>query len=73
VTLPPPGSAAQVIRQEQQSVLHKDGPKTEIEYRLAWAKTYLKGMGLLDNSTHAVFGLRQRSAAQSSKLTSIRC
>jgi restriction system protein len=31
---------------EQQSVLHKDGPSTEIEYRLAWGRTYLKGMGL---------------------------
>lgn len=41
--------------EEQQAVLHKDGPKSEIEYRLAWAKTYLKGMGLLDNSTRGVW------------------
>ncbi len=26
-----------------QSVPHGDGPQTEIEYRLAWARTYLKG------------------------------
>lgn len=25
--------------EEQQSVLHGDGPQTEIEYRLAWART----------------------------------
>ena len=28
----------------QQAVLHGDGPGTEIAYRLAWARTYLKGM-----------------------------
>ncbi|MGH3155657.1 MAG: winged helix-turn-helix domain-containing protein [Streptosporangiaceae bacterium] len=26
----------------QQAVLHNDGPETEIGYRLAWARTYLK-------------------------------
>ncbi len=26
----------------QQSILHGDGPQTEIRYRLAWARTYLK-------------------------------
>jgi restriction system protein len=49
--------------EEQQSVLHKDGPKTEIEYRLAWAKTYLKGMGLLDNSTRGVWATTERGRA----------
>lgn len=39
----------------QQSVLHGDGPQTEIEYRLAWARTYLKGMGLLDNSARGIW------------------
>jgi restriction system protein len=42
---------------EQQAVLHGDGPNTEIEYRLAWARTYLKGMGLLTNSKRAVWSL----------------
>lgn len=41
----------------QQAVLHKDGPSTEIEYRLAWARTYLKGMGLADNSQRGVWSL----------------
>ncbi len=35
--------------EEQRSVLHNDGPKTEIEYRVDWARTYLKGMGLAEN------------------------
>jgi restriction system protein len=43
--------------EEQQAVLHNDGPRTEIEYRLAWARTYLKGMGALDNSERAVWSV----------------
>ncbi|NLE81225.1 MAG: restriction endonuclease [Rhodococcus sp.] len=40
-----------------QGVLHGDGPSTEIEYRLAWARTYLKGMGLLTNSRRGVWSV----------------
>ncbi|OSC26732.1 restriction endonuclease [Mycobacterium vulneris] len=40
---------------EQQNVLHGDGPQTEIRYRLAWARTYLKGLGLLTNSQRGVW------------------
>jgi restriction system protein len=43
--------------EEQQAVLHNDGPKTEIEYRLAWGRTYLKGMGLATNSERGVWSL----------------
>lgn len=51
-----------VIKQQgfsdaQQVVLHNDGPETEIGYRLAWARTYLKGMGLLTNSTRGIWAL----------------
>jgi restriction system protein len=46
--------------EEQQSVLHGDGPRTQIEYRLAWSRTYLKGMGLLDNSARGVWALTDR-------------
>jgi restriction system protein len=31
--------------EEQQAVPHGDGPQGQIEYRLAWARTYVKGMG----------------------------
>lgn len=41
----------------QQALLHGDGPQTEIEYRLAWARTYLKMMGLADNSGRGVWTL----------------
>src|SRR5450759_2836480 len=43
--------------EDQQAVLHNDGPQTEIEYRLAWARTHLKGMGLLTNSKRGVWTL----------------
>jgi restriction system protein len=43
--------------EEQQAVLHGDGPGTEIAYRLAWARSYLKGMGLAENSRRGVWSL----------------
>jgi restriction system protein len=46
---------------EVQSVLHGDGPMTEVQYRLAWARTYLKGMWAADEqSTWRVVGYRTR-------------
>lgn len=39
----------------QMAVLHKDGPRSEIEYRLAWARTYLKGMGALTNPSRGTW------------------
>ncbi|WP_165485683.1 winged helix-turn-helix domain-containing protein [Protofrankia symbiont of Coriaria ruscifolia] len=42
---------------EQRGQLHGDGPRTEIEYRLAWARTHLKMMGLVDNSSRGVWTL----------------
>jgi restriction endonuclease Mrr len=47
----------------QQAVLHNDGPETEIGYRLAWARTYLKGMGLLTNSARGVWALTDDGTA----------
>jgi restriction system protein len=47
----------------QQAVLHNNGPETEIGYRLAWARTYLKGMGLLTNSARAVWALTDEGTA----------
>lgn len=55
---------AQVMKREnftveQQERLHKDGPSSEIEYRLAWARTYLKGMGLAENSQRGIWSLTE--------------
>ncbi|WP_250214149.1 winged helix-turn-helix domain-containing protein [Acrocarpospora catenulata] len=45
--------------EEQQAVPHGDGPTTELEYRLAWARSHLKGMGLTVNSARAVWSLTE--------------
>ena len=39
------------------SELHSDGPQTELEYRLAWARSYLKLRGLITNSARGVWTL----------------
>lgn len=43
--------------EEDQAIPHGDGPQTEIEYRLAWARTWLKGMGLATNSKQGIWSL----------------
>jgi restriction system protein len=42
---------------EDVAQLHKDGPSTELQYRLAWARTYLKAYGMIDNSRRGVWVL----------------
>ncbi len=43
----------------QQSILHGDGPLTETEYRLAWARTSLKRIGALNNSARGVWAVTE--------------
>jgi restriction system protein len=43
--------------EEQQALLHGEGPRTELEYRLAWARTLLGWMGALENSARGVWSL----------------
>jgi restriction system protein len=50
----------EAFTEEQQAVLHGDGPQSQIEYRLAWARSYLKGMGLLDNSARGIWTLTEK-------------
>lgn len=47
------------LPEEQREVLHNPerGTGTEVEYRLAWTKTYLKKYGVLDNSSRGVWAL----------------
>jgi restriction system protein len=45
--------------EEQLQRLHRNGPETEIEYRLAWARTYLKFGGAIDNSRRGVWALQE--------------
>lgn len=51
------------LSDDQQAVLHHDGPGTELGYRLAWARTYLKGMGLLTNSARGVWTMTEEGIA----------
>ncbi len=44
------------LSDDEMSVVHK-GNLTVFSYRLAWARTYLKNYGLIDNSTRGVWSL----------------
>ncbi len=47
------------LTNEQLDVLHNPerGGQTEVEYRLAWSRTYLKKYGILENSSRGVWAL----------------
>jgi restriction system protein len=47
------------LSDEQLEVIHdpERGSQTEVEYRLAWARTYLKRYGVMDNSSRGVWAL----------------
>jgi len=45
--------------EEQLAVLHRDGPVSEINYRMAWARSYLKAAGALENSARGVWALTE--------------
>jgi restriction system protein len=46
--------ATEGFTDEQLGVPSNDGRRGMIEYRLAWARSYLKGMGLLDKVWNAL-------------------
>ena len=39
------------------AVPHGDSAMSEVEYRFAWARTYLKKVGAIDNSSRGVWAL----------------
>ncbi len=45
--------------EEQQSILHKDGPQTEIGYRMGWARTYLKTYGVIESPQRGLWSLTE--------------
>lgn len=47
------------LSDEQLEILHnpEKGGQTEVEYRLAWTRTYLKKYGVLENSSRGVWAL----------------
>ena len=40
-------------------VLHNEGPQTEVEYRAAWARTYLRMIDAVDNPSRGVWTITQ--------------
>lgn len=47
------------LSDDQLEIIHdpERGSQTEVEYRLAWARTYLKRYGVIDNSSRGVWSL----------------
>lgn len=52
------------ISSDQLEVLHnpEKGGMTEIEYRLMWTRTYLKGYGIVENSARGVWSLTKKGS-----------
>ena len=46
--------------EDQQAVSTKDGRMSEIEYRLHWARTHLKGIGAIENSARGVWSVTDK-------------
>ncbi len=45
------------LSKEQRSLLHGDGPQSELAYRVAWARTSLRQAGALENAGKALWNL----------------
>lgn len=56
-------SAHMGLSEEIRAVPHGATGQTEVEYRMAWARTYLKKMGALENSGWGVWSLTPKGAA----------
>ena len=46
---------------------HKDGPKAEVDYRAAWARTYLKYIGAAENTSRGVWTITANGRAVQSE------
>ena len=50
----------EAFTEEQQALSTKDGRMSEIEYRLHWARTHLKGIGAITNSARGVWTITEK-------------
>jgi restriction system protein len=57
--------AAEGFSEEQQAAAHGDGRMSELKYRLHWARTHLKGINALENSTRGVWSVTEHGRAMS--------
>jgi restriction system protein len=53
------------IPEEIQNVPHGDGPRTEVEYRLFWARSYLRKVGAIESSERGVWSITPKGRALS--------
>jgi restriction system protein len=53
------------LTDEQRAIEHGSGNRTYFEYRLAWARSYLKKAGVIDNSERGVWQLTPKGATMS--------
>jgi restriction system protein len=56
-------SAHMGLSEAVRAVLHGKSGQTEVEYRMAWARTYLKKIGAVENSARGVWRLTPLGAA----------
>jgi restriction system protein len=56
-------TAREKFTDEQQAIMHKDGPQTELAYRLGWTRTVLRATGLLTNSSKGIWSLSETGRA----------
>jgi restriction system protein len=47
------------LSEEQLQERHGDGPQTEVQYRLAWARTYLKKVDAVTNTNRGVWAITE--------------
>jgi restriction system protein len=53
------------IPEEIQNIPHKDGPRTEVGYRLFWARYYLRKVGAIERSERGVWSITPKGRALS--------
>jgi restriction system protein len=60
-------AGAMGLSDAQRAVAHGNTGRSEVDYRMAWARTYLKKGGVLENSERGVWRLTPKGAAVSAR------
>ena len=47
------------LSDETLDILHKDGPRSEVDYRAAWARTSLKFVGAVNNTSRGIWTITE--------------
>lgn len=54
---------------EVRAYIHKDGPLPKVNYRCAWARSWLKNAGLVENSGRGIWSLTRRAGQNLLEMT----